>query len=377
MTLLRQAAPSLVHENVTPKLSVAVLAAVLLAGISAHAAPPEYAQAVLSDDPVLYYQFDEVNGDAGNAGTYGPDFDGTVFGAPERAVATAAGDGGIRFTASADYIFSGETVPVGMTGNPSFTAETIVLVRAGAVASNWAPLLNWGVAGTGNAVYFSFQRNDPFRTYAGFYNAGLMLDAQYCPDTWLHIVWTRDSAGGSNDSEQGTTLYINGRTMPLVTDPTLSPGFDDSLTIAESVFRINRSSDFTRAALFTMDEVALFDHALTPAQVDAHWQAFAGNLGDSDGDGITDPLDNCIETPNPDQRDTNDDGFGNICDADLTNDGQTNFGDLAALKADWMGTNPDADLNGDGLTNFGDLIRMKQLFQQAPGPSGLVFLCSQ
>lgn len=38
---------------------------------------------------------------------------------------------------------------------------------------------------------------------------------------------------------------------------------------------------------------------------------------DTDGDGVTDSSDNCTLTPNPLQRDTDADGYGNICDADL------------------------------------------------------------
>ena len=43
-----------------------------------------------------------------------------------------------------------------------------------------------------------------------------------------------------------------------------------------------------------------------------------------DGDGIVDSEDNCIETPNPDQKDTDNDGIGDICDDDLDGDGVAN-----------------------------------------------------
>jgi len=92
---------------------------------------------------------------------------------------------------------------------------------------------------------------------------------------------------------------------------------------------------------------------------------------DADSDGIVDSLDNCIEISNPDQRDTNGDGYGNICDPDLNNDGGVNFVDLGILKSNFFSADPDSDLNGDGGVNFGDLGIMKSMFFAPPGPSGL------
>ena len=40
---------------------------------------------------------------------------------------------------------------------------------------------------------------------------------------------------------------------------------------------------------------------------------------DTDGDGILDDTDNCLDVANADQRDTDGDGFGNRCDTDLNN----------------------------------------------------------
>lgn len=92
---------------------------------------------------------------------------------------------------------------------------------------------------------------------------------------------------------------------------------------------------------------------------------------DSDGDGIVDSGDNCTLVSNANQRDTNNDGYGNICDADLNNDGVVNFGDLAIMKSVFFSNNANADLNGDGAVNFGDLAIMKTMFFKPPGPSGL------
>lgn len=92
---------------------------------------------------------------------------------------------------------------------------------------------------------------------------------------------------------------------------------------------------------------------------------------DSDNDGVADGLDNCTEVFNADQRDSNADGFGNECDADLNNDGIVNAVDLGLLRVAFFTDDADADLNGDGTVNIVDLGRMRSLFFSPPGPSGL------
>ncbi len=90
---------------------------------------------------------------------------------------------------------------------------------------------------------------------------------------------------------------------------------------------------------------------------------------DTDGDGVVDSSDNCTAIPNVDQRDTDGDGIGNACDADLDGDCLVNFGDLAQLKAAFFPFyDPDADLDGDGNVNFGDLAIMKATFFNGPSP---------
>ncbi|MEM7081170.1 MAG: dockerin type I domain-containing protein [Pseudomonadota bacterium] len=92
---------------------------------------------------------------------------------------------------------------------------------------------------------------------------------------------------------------------------------------------------------------------------------------DTDGDGVQDELDNCVLVSNADQLDTNSDGFGNLCDADLNNDGVINFIDLSLLSSLFLMTDDDADLNGDGVVNFIDVSLLSQQFLQVPGPSGI------
>ncbi|MEM6638755.1 MAG: endonuclease/exonuclease/phosphatase family protein [Pseudomonadota bacterium] len=92
---------------------------------------------------------------------------------------------------------------------------------------------------------------------------------------------------------------------------------------------------------------------------------------DTDGDGVADEMDNCTLVPNADQRDSNGDGFGNLCDADLDNNGVVNFIDLGLLRLVFFTADADADFNGDGVVNFVDLGLLRAAFFGPPGPSGL------
>jgi hypothetical protein len=78
---------------------------------------------------------------------------------------------------------------------------------------------------------------------------------------------------------------------------------------------------------------------------------------------------------NPDQRDTNGDGFGNICDADLDDDCLVAGNDWLIMR-DVLGTNdPHADLNGDGIVARQDVLILFNARFQPPGPSGLPNAC--
>ena len=96
------------------------------------------------------------------------------------------------------------------------------------------------------------------------------------------------------------------------------------------------------------------------------------NATDQDGDGIEDSEDNCIEVTNPAQRDSNGDGYGNRCDADLDGNLVVNSADFILLRNRMYSDDPDADSNGDGMVNLADYILFRDQLNQLPGPSGTV-----
>ena len=100
-------------------------------------------------------------------------------------------------------------------------------------------------------------------------------------------------------------------------------------------------------------------------------------LPDQDLDGVGDPEDNCLLLANPDQRDTNLDGYGNLCDGDFDDDGAVGPGDFVSFSQAYLtgqgdpGYDPDIDLDGNGAITPTDFGLFSPMYLGFPGPSGL------
>ena len=92
-------------------------------------------------------------------------------------------------------------------------------------------------------------------------------------------------------------------------------------------------------------------------------------VGDADDDGVYDYQDNCINIANASQTDSDGDGYGNACDADLNESGLVDAGDLTLFKSVYMSADADADFNDSGYVDAGDLTIFKSLYRKKPGPS--------
>jgi hypothetical protein len=252
--------------------SLAAAALVSAVASSSVAAPVEYQDAIAADAPLLWYKFGETEGPAVNHGSLGVDFNADYIGTPFRNSGTASGDGAVRFDSSDDYLQSDAVAPESLGGNPTFSIEALFYVVPDGGAALWAPLLHWGasdVSPTMKSVYFSFQNFNVQRMYAGFYNGGLRTGEIQQRGEWHHFVWVRE--GGDAPANKGSTVYFDGVEVELEDDPDL-PSNSGTPNVEVTQFRINRAQDFIRWFTGAIDEIALYDKALTADDVEERYK---------------------------------------------------------------------------------------------------------
>lgn len=100
-------------------------------------------------------------------------------------------------------------------------------------------------------------------------------------------------------------------------------------------------------------------------------------IPDADADGVLDVVDNCSAAANAGQCDSDGDGYGNACDADLNNNGGANAQDTTLYRQQLGQPSAGpafnaADINCNGAVNAQDSTLFRQLLGKPPGPSGLV-----
>lgn len=175
-----------------------------------------------------------------------------------------SGDSCPSFDGSTDFQTSINNTP--LSGNSDFTCSGWVRVR-GAGSGSFQPLIGWGTgAFNGDRVYFCPVGSGVGTIFIGWTGSGQASSSSpYTTGDWFHFVWIRSTAGGTNNSQTGNTVLINGSSIGL----TNVAGAVTPVTTANTPYYIVQSPLGTGA--YDFFDLRVYSKALTLAQA---WQLY-------------------------------------------------------------------------------------------------------
>lgn len=246
---------------------VAAAALVWFGHLAGTARAATYAEAVSADNPIAYWRLDEAGGSspdvATNSGSLSASGNGVYLGAPLRQQpGTLAGsaDPAVAF----DGLVQKLDVPYQAALNPSGRLTVELWVRlGGSLGTIRSPLSSRHLPAGGayGYVFYTTLGNQwEFRTHTGL-AASRVLGGVVQSNAWTHLVGVYDGVA--------TRLYVNG----------VAVGYPVTNAFAANTvtpLRIGGGANEGSGAFFwpgRIDEVAIYNTALSPARVAAHHQA--------------------------------------------------------------------------------------------------------
>jgi hypothetical protein len=243
------------------------------------AIPSGYPAAVTASGPIAYWRLDESSGAVahdivgGNDGTYNL----ATLGLPGYSVLdsdTAAG-----FNGTGSYVGNISGTAINFVNNANFTLEAWVNAPSG--QNDQASVIAKGIGNNGTVENEQFSIDVSGGIYRFFTTrAGVIIeaDASEGPNsTWQHIVGVYD---GQNLLGGGAKMYIyvNGQPEGSVASPA-SP-YQSTITSPVSIGSKRTGNDPAYDGTFngTVDEVAVYNYALSGSTINAHYASAYGNL---------------------------------------------------------------------------------------------------
>lgn len=228
-----------------------------------------YSQAVLADNPIAYWRLDETNGTIANDfwGGYNGQYTNVTLGLPGYNVFDpdfAAGFGTISVTNSCIA-----SIPIDFytPGNATFSVEA--WVKAGAQTSDNGIITKGYGAGGEQFTLDTGSGAHGYRFFVRDLGGGVHLaNGTVGPNnTWQHLVGVCDEVNGYlalyvNGVTNAGNVLANGSGLLTSTNP---------LTIGSR--QLSQNSAYNLNFVGAIDEVAVYNYALSPAQARAHYVA--------------------------------------------------------------------------------------------------------
>ncbi len=245
-----------------------------------------YPQAVLAAQPIAYWRLNEQpdNG-KGNIGIICNDYQGGNNGIYTNVNLALAGyspatdpsETSVKF-GETGYSYAGQIQNVDFatsSGNAEFTIEAWVNGNATGQMTG-APVVAEGIYGLNDEFALSFDTSSQHHYQFYVRNANgtvYTADSTFVPDgNWHHLVGVCDEANGQ------VSLYIDGSLAASTAIPVYSGVYEANMPLSIGAGIESVAAGYNLQFYGSIDDVAAFDYAASPAQVAAQYSAAGGTI---------------------------------------------------------------------------------------------------
>lgn len=232
-----------------------------LASPTSRALPSSYEALVLSHGPLGYWKFDESSGSTA-VDASGNGYDLTYQGSPALGASGVMQDGSgataVDFDGSTDGAAGSDWSAFEFTGTAAFTVEAWLVIDTLPSAGSYAQVVQKQISGSGAGWEFVLAGTTQQIEFNRTDGNPAVGTGTLAAGTVYHVV-------GTCHPTDGMKMYLNGALM----DSSAAVGAMSGNSVALSV---GYDSDGTAYRFDgTLDEVAIYDRALSAAEVNQHW----------------------------------------------------------------------------------------------------------
>jgi uncharacterized repeat protein (TIGR01451 family) len=181
----------------------------------------------------------------------------------------------------------------------------------------------------------------------------------------------------NNSGTIGTTYFFNGKNGSQGLPPQIGIDLKTSTTVSSNATLTFDAVVSGPAGGNILNEATMTNSTSTEKAI-AYTTINDKGIPDTDKDGVYDDMDNCTGVANTNQCDSDNDRYGNACDADFNNNGFVNEKDISLItknlfKKSYAPAYSPYDMNcSGGRVDFEDYVMTLVRYGKQPGPSGLV-----